>query len=165
MTRKNILRGGDWIKNWWGTLRTLLTTLFADFERSGKNEAEGDVEWMSEHETSRFVYHSSNRSRKYPEVTRYAYGVLELSDFASLGKELPPNAGRDDSLTVDSRDGHPKRGRGISTSEDESGSIAKAITSQGTKETQNAALRTIMEFGNAEDKAAAMQQLKKLAGL
>ncbi len=30
-------------------------------------------------------------------MTRYAYAVLELADFESLGKVLPPTAGRDES--------------------------------------------------------------------
>ena len=53
-----------------------LTTIFADFERSGKNNAEGDLEWMSEVEVGN-ASHASNKSRKNVEVTiTYAYALF-----------------------------------------------------------------------------------------
>ncbi len=50
--KKNNLSGPKYSVN--------LTTIFADFERSGKNNAEGDLEWMSEEEIGN-ASHASNK--------------------------------------------------------------------------------------------------------
>ena len=107
-----------------------------------------------------------NRSRKFPEVTRYAYGLLELADFQSLGKELPDGAGRDDSLTEsgESREGGGSR-PGKRSRSDGGGAIAEAIAAQGKRETEMEGLKLILQFGSEADKAAAMEKLKQLTGL
>jgi len=53
---------------------------------------------MSEDEVSRYCYHTSSKSRKIPEVTRYAYALFNKFDFEHLGKALPPGCGIDSSL-------------------------------------------------------------------
>ena len=76
MHRQGIIRPADWIKTKWTEIKTQLSVIFADYKRSGKNNSDGDMEWMSDEEVSRYVYHTSIKSRKIPEVTRYAYALF-----------------------------------------------------------------------------------------
>ena len=59
-------------------MKSWLTLIFNDFNRLGQQTSldEADVEWMSEGEIKRWIYHSGSNSRRYPQVTTYAYGVF-----------------------------------------------------------------------------------------
>ena len=53
---------------------------------------------MSEGEISRWIYHSSSNSRRYPQVTTYAYAVFDKGDLETLGRQMEPGTGRDCSI-------------------------------------------------------------------
>ena len=53
---------------------------------------------MSEGEIGRWIYHSGTNSRRYPQVTTYAYGIFDKGDLESLGRQMEPGTGRDCSI-------------------------------------------------------------------
>jgi hypothetical protein len=97
MSRKGILRNGAWVKSKFGDLKTLFTLCYNAFAVSGRNQKDPEPEeWYDEGKMKRWSFHASDKSRKHPDVTRYAYCVLDKSDFDTLGRMMPEGFGRDD---------------------------------------------------------------------
>lgn len=183
-SRASITRDGAWIKEQWIKLKSYLTAVFADFERSGKQASKGDaeVEWMSESECTRWVYHANNNNRPYPTVVIYAYALMDKSDFDNLGRVLPLGIGRDESVrsaavgaSIDGpsaeaaekkrkRGGRNKKGDDDEDEEDV-GSLAAALVKIGAMERADAAKRFLYEHGSEEDKQAVLSEARRLAGL
>lgn len=72
-TRKHIIRDSGWLKSIWSKLRGYLHQIYADFDRSGKNRPAEDasIDWFSEEEQKRWVYHCGNKSRMNEQVKFY----------------------------------------------------------------------------------------------
>ena len=147
INRREIIRGADWIKKKWTELKTSLTTIFADYERSGKNNADGDLEWMSEEEVGRYAYHTFSKSRKNVEVTRYAYALFNKSDFEHLGKALPPGCGIDRSLGK--RGGGPEGDE--EDSSDPSSRTSSRRSSRGRQEDDSGLAAALLDMSARED--------------
>lgn len=100
MTRASILRDGAWLKSRWLSLRTDLSNLFADFNRSGYHTAfdEAEVKWMCPEMFQSWISFCSSKNRHFPQVLVYAYAVLDKVSLESLGKQMEEGMGRDCSL-------------------------------------------------------------------
>ena len=80
--------------------------------RSGqnKNRDDGDVQWFSDEEAARWIYHCKAKNRRFPDVVSYAYAILDEADFRGLGKNMDIGAGRDHSISGESmRQTHDER--------------------------------------------------------
>jgi len=97
--RASIFRDEVWIKEWLLQVRSFVSAVLRDFNRSGENRdlSEAEVDWMSAETQSRWVYHAHNKSRRYPSVVTYAYGVLDQSQLNTFGRSAG-EGGRDSSV-------------------------------------------------------------------
>jgi hypothetical protein len=90
MTRAQILRNGSWIEEKWTLMKTTLACGLKEFYRSGQMTLpeEAEVEWLSEKEVSRWIYHANTKNRIYPDVLAYSYLLFEKDNFVGFGKVL-----------------------------------------------------------------------------
>lgn len=104
LSRAGIVRDEVWLKAQTTQLRTSISSVLADFNRSGMQNGrdEADVVWLSPEEQQRWVWHAHNKSRRYPAVLSYAFGRLEQPTLESLGRGSGVS-GRDSS--VDGKNG------------------------------------------------------------
>jgi hypothetical protein len=102
--RSDIIRDSGWIKEQWLGLRALMNPVLDSFNRSGQfsNHSDAEVEWFSEHEQKRWLYHANNKNRASPDVIAYAYAALEKSDFQAMSRKLEEGSGIDSSIATDS---------------------------------------------------------------
>ena len=112
--RSSIVRSGAVLKEKWTDLKKWLHPIYADFYRSGnQNAIDIDSEWGSKKEQQRFCHHNTQNNRKYPQVTFYAYKILDMAHFEAIGKSLPRGTGRDNSFqhgdSVNSESGSGKK--------------------------------------------------------
>jgi hypothetical protein len=169
-----IHRDGAWIKDYWTKMRGFLSLIYVDYERSGKNnnkEGEGEIEWMGKGEQERWVYHIGTKNRLNDQVTTYSYGLLDQADFEdSLGKEMHKGTGVDSSLSghkISSSDGRKgKRTRTGHREPEHRGrdtDLTAVIADALTMDNERQFMSLLLQFGNAEDKAKALQRLRQLA--
>ena len=174
-SRANIHRDGAWIKDYWTKLRGFLSLIYVDYERSGKNnnkEGEGEIEWMGIREQVRWVYHAGTKNRLNDQVTTYSYGLLDQADFAdSLGKEMQKGTGVDSSLSgqkissSDKRKGKRKLGGRARDCEPErdTADLTSIIADALSMDNERQSMSLLLQFGDAKDKADALQRLRQLA--
>lgn len=101
LDRTDIIRTSAWLKEQWSKLRTYISYVLSDFNRSGQNlnKDEADLQWMCAEEQKRWVYHCNNgNNRQFPSVYVYAYGVFTEHDLNCLGRMLPDDVGIDNSI-------------------------------------------------------------------
>ena len=98
-SRAGVDRDDVWVKTQFLSIRTWISGILADFNRSGEQQgkSEADLEWISKDHQERWVYHCSAKSRRYPGVTSYACGILERGSLESLGRDCG-KGGRDSSV-------------------------------------------------------------------
>jgi len=170
VTRSNIIRDGAWIKEWWTKLKGYLSSIYLDFDRSGRDKAaqgEAELDWQSETEVCRWVYHSNKPMQtKYPQVITYAYAIMVKEDFETLGKVMEPGTGRDSSV-LNSPEGssaeahNRRRERVVKTkrSRDDDGRLGLAqVLADAAK-----ALELAVQFGTGSDKIRAQREIMRLA--
>jgi hypothetical protein len=100
MERSTIIRDGAWVKEWWTKLKGYLSQVFVRFNRSGEMTGthEAEIDWVSDLKVhSRWIYHS-NEVGTFPAVIIYAFGIMDKSDFESLGRIIESAVGRDESI-------------------------------------------------------------------
>jgi hypothetical protein len=168
-TRANILRDGAWVKEQWTSLRSLLTPVYYDFDRSGRqsHRDEAEVEWMSPEECQRWVFHSNNKHRKFPTVMCYSYAIMDKLDFEHLGKVMEDGAGKDYSTEgtgshMDAESRRVKRRRKVT---DEDDVIASALREANDKTLSLNSLQFLVIHGDADTKAKAMAEIVKMSKL
>jgi hypothetical protein len=95
-------RKADWVKTEWTKLKALISPVFRDFHRSGQHRANNlELDFMDPVEQERWMRHTRTKNRVRPEVSLYAYIILEKNDLVSMGKLMEVGAGRDESLLTD----------------------------------------------------------------
>lgn len=158
MDRQDIIRTPAWLKEQWTKLRTHISYVFADFNRSGQNlnKDEADIEWMSATEQTRWIYHCNNGShRTFPSVFVYAYGVLAQEDFNNLGRVLPDSIGIDNSLetVVDAVVGKRKDSSFVDLSDEAAPKKRKSKDGPDSKETSEGltTIASVMRESNAQE--------------
>ena len=172
LNRRNILRNGAWIKEQWINLKTWLTLVLSDFNRSGQHSgrSEADVEWLSDNECRRWVYHSSNnKTAKFPSVLTYAYGTLSKEDFETIGKKMEPGTGRDCGIEDNAKDAgdarekkrkeRKQRAKDSKRRKDTDKSIADVIDETSKRETAIDVLKFRAQQGDQD----AIKQLREIA--
>jgi len=176
--RKDNIRDGAWVKRNWTEYRGVMNAIFSDFSRSGNQSSkdEAEVEWMSPTEQARWVYHAGAKHRLNDTVTTYAYCIFEKADFEeNLGKEMRAGSGVDSSLggsdKKKKKDDREKvkrtrkaRRHGGSTKGDttDDSALAKVLENAMSGEARRAELQLLLQYGSAEDKANALQQIRSL---
>jgi hypothetical protein len=174
MSRAEIVRDEVWMKKEVTVLRAMISAILADFNRSGAMSGpdEADVDWMTPGEQERWVYHAYAKSRRYPGVMSYAYGVLERGTIESLGKDSG-KSGRDSSVegkgtgsssVANSERKKRKKHRTENATYTEGGgdSIANAITTSSNVEMQFEIIKFKILHGLTEEsKQEAFQELTR----
>ncbi|KAJ1433286.1 hypothetical protein B484DRAFT_429592 [Ochromonadaceae sp. CCMP2298] len=164
----SIMRDPDWFKEQWLKLRSTLVKVYADFHRSGKMtpHGEAEVEWYSDREVQRWVYHSGAKNRTFADVSRYSYAIMEAADFQGLGKNQPEGAGRDNSIAGEEEgnsaaaNDRRKTNKGQSRSKNSGDNIGRSIRESAADEAQLETLKFLFKEGTPGTKATAMAQLK-----
>lgn len=137
----------------------------------GKDDC--DVEWMSDAEQQRWIYHATNKSRRFPGVVSYAYFLLEKSDFNQLGKMMKDGIGRDDSLlgqtegSSEAANYHRKkrleksapRNQKLNTDSD---TLANAIRASMKYEVRSSLLQFTFLHGSTADKLLAAKRMESM---
>ena len=173
-SRANTHRDGAWIKDYWTKLRGFLSLIYVDYERSGKNnnkEGEGEIEWMGIGEQARWVYHAGTKNRLNDQVTTYSYGLLDQADFEdSLGKEMQKGTGVDSSLSGQKISSSGKRkgkrklgGRARDREPERDTDLTSIIADALSMDNERQSMSLLLQFGDAKDKANALQRLRQLA--
>ncbi|KAJ1426908.1 hypothetical protein B484DRAFT_397394 [Ochromonadaceae sp. CCMP2298] len=175
MTRKDFMRDGSWCKTAWSKLKGTLSAIFTDFERSGEHRSGdmADVEWNDSREMERWVRKCNINHRTYPDVSAYAYGIMERGDFEGLGKTQAPGAGRDDSVAGagegsaamangrrKNRQANGKRPREVAPGDD---GIGAALIAAAHQDNRCDIFKFTAMHGNTAEKAAAMKALNNFA--
>lgn len=178
MTRSSIARDGAWIKEWWTKLKGYLSSIYLDFDRSGRDKAargEAELDWQSEAEVARWVYHSNKPMQtKYPQVITYAYAIMVKEDFETLGKVMEPGTGRDSSVLNSpegsSAEAHNRRHQRVAKTkrsrDDDSGgavALAQVLAGAANSELRLQALRIAAQIGNAEEQRRAQRDIMRFA--
>ncbi len=173
VSRRNIIRGPDWVKSTWSDIRKYLHQMFTQYHRSGQHDPDMD-EWMSEKENRRWARAAgwkapgTNNVVRHQQAMIYSIAVLDLCDFESIGRKMPKGTGVDSSVN----DGavvqkHKRKKRKKKGSESSNGAdtayIALAISDGNAREAKMSALRLLFEFGSEEDKAKAREELCSIA--
>ncbi|KAJ1380214.1 hypothetical protein B484DRAFT_412116, partial [Ochromonadaceae sp. CCMP2298] len=148
-TRAHLIREPAWFKEQWLKLRSTLVVVFADFHRSGQMTpfGEAEVEWHSEREIARWVYHSGAKNRIFADVSKYAYAIMEFADFKGLGKHQPDGAGRDSSVAGEEEGNsgaaneRRKASRGQAKAKNSGDNIGRSIRESAADESQLETLR------------------------
>jgi hypothetical protein len=177
LSRRNIIRGPDWIKVQWAEVRKNLHQMFLQYNRSGQHDADMD-EWGSEKENRRWARAASwktpgsNTVIRFQQAMIYSIVLLDVSDFESIGRKMPKGAGVDSSLNNSAAPKHKSRKRsdGRQTHSNNSNNstkkaraLASAIEVGSIRESKLSALRLILEFGNETEKAKARRELHLIA--
>jgi hypothetical protein len=179
MSRKDIARDGTWVKTLWRKTKGTLSAVFEDFTRSGTHRSPNmaDVEWNDATEQARWVRQCNKNHRTYPDVSAYAYAIMDESDFQSLGKVQAPGAGRDDSIAGEgegsaalanarrtSRKGGGKgKGKRTRVTDDGDQDIGAALREAAVLDARCDVLKFTAQNGNTAQKAAAMTSLFNFA--
>jgi hypothetical protein len=173
LSRRNILRDEAWIKATWNDCRKWLHQTFVQYNRSGQHDADMG-EWCSPKELERWVRATkyktaaSNTIIRYPTVMVYSICLLDQSDFESVGRKMPKGTGVDSSIADGTKATKRKRGKynkqNNSSNQSSSNQSLLDALNDGTKsESKMAALRLILEFGTAAQKAEAMKEIQTVA--
>ena len=103
LSRRNIVRGPDWIKSQWGEVRKNLHQMFVQYNRSGQHDPDMD-EWGSDKENRRWARAASWRNPgsntviRFQQAMIYSIALLDQCDFDSIGRKMPNGSGVDASL-------------------------------------------------------------------
>jgi hypothetical protein len=174
LTRRNIVRGPDWIKSTWSDVRKYLHQMFTQYHRSGQHDPDMD-EWMSDKENRRWARAAgwkapgTNNVVRHQQAMIYSIAVMDLCDFESIGRKMPKGTGIDASVNdgaVVLKHKHKKRKTNSvkdKRSSPSTGAIAMAISDGNVREAKMAALRLLFEFGSEEDKSKAREELYAIA--
>jgi hypothetical protein len=163
------LRDGAWIKEHWRNLRAMLTPVYLDFNRSGRqsDRDEAETEWMSEEECTRWIFHSNNKHRKFPVVMMYSYAVLDKSDFEQLGKIMEDGVGKDYSAHCNGshEQAEARRVKRRRLSRDVDDGVAEALRQGNRAAIQLESLKFIVQHGTELQKRDALNEIMKLSQL
>lgn len=166
LTRKSILRDGDWIKSTWNDLRRWLHHIFTTYHRSGQMDADkGD--WCSLEEQERWARTSQkkfDRTVRYPTVMMYSISVLDPSDFEDMGRAMPEGTGHDNSFgdAVTLTSGNRKRKKKASPSKSKRDPLSEVLREEGKSEQLRKNLEFLMKYGTRDDKEKALKQMRKI---
>ncbi|KAJ1399358.1 hypothetical protein B484DRAFT_406341 [Ochromonadaceae sp. CCMP2298] len=173
LAREQILRDGPWIKKTWKSLKATLSSIFEDFLCSGINRGnsnDSEVEWLSPHECERWIRKCNIKHRLYPDVSAYAYGVMDKADFHSLGKTQEKGTGRGNTIAGarESRAEEANQARrertgkrkGASAAKGGGGEIADALKLSSSNELQMKSHELMMQWGDAAAKLSAMAAIQ-----
>jgi len=168
LSRRDIIRGEDWIKSTWTDCRKYLHQMFVNYNRSGQHDDDKD-EWGSEKELQRWCRAANWKPKsgsqgtiiRYTSAMIYSIAVLELSDFEGIGRKMPKGAGVDATVNNGAQAGrHQRKKRKSSKSTlDSYGSIVDMLREGDKKDQQLVALRIFFECGNTEEKKMARDAL------
>ena len=177
ISRKNIIRGSDWMKTQWAEVRKNLHQIYTQYHRSGQHDADMD-EWGSEKECRRWARAASWRTPgsnsviRYQQAMIYSIALLDLNDFESIGRKMPKGAGVDasgnDGATAPKHKMRKRKQRTSAASTQESDrkknkALASAIAFGSMRESKLSALRLILEFGDTREKKKAKSELFSIA--
>jgi hypothetical protein len=184
LTRRSIVRSTAWFKKTWLAIRSILGNVLVDFNRSGSNQNIdwADVDWYSPAQLKRWVFHSNNMNRRWPQASTYGYCTLDHIMLQSMGREATPGTGRDSSIKGDSKGSAAEarsaaerkrkrrkeelkkssRGKNEEMEPLNSDKMAKTMERQGNISLQIEMLKTYMQFGSATAKEAAMNEMSVL---
>lgn len=173
VSRKNIIRGPDWIKTQWADVRKNLHQMFVQYNRSGQHDADMD-EWGSEKECRRWARAASWRTPGSNSVIRfqqamiYSICLFDICDFESIGRKMPKGTGVDCSLNDTGAPKHKakkrvERSRRGPSSSKKNKRLANAILAGSRSESKISALRLILEFGDEGEKLKAKNELQLIA--
>ena len=170
-SRKNILRGEDWVKSTWTDCRKYLHQMFANYHRSGQHDDDVD-EWGSEKELKRWTRAASWKPAgstsiiRYTSAMIYSISILDLCDFEAIGRKMTKGNGVD--ATVD--DGtvappHKTKRRRSTTTKDalKQDGIIKILELGDARDAKMSALHMFLEFESHSEKCKAKRELHVIA--
>jgi len=97
--RAEIKRDGDWIKMHWTQMRRILSGLFENFNRSGRQCEKGD--WSNVEELQAWEQHAmynANTHVKFPSAVVYSVCLFEKNDFHGMSRRMEEGTGKDRSI-------------------------------------------------------------------
>ncbi|KAJ1396670.1 hypothetical protein B484DRAFT_407277, partial [Ochromonadaceae sp. CCMP2298] len=165
-TRKDIQRTREWLKTAWRNLKGTLHVIMVDFTRSGNrvDPKERDVAWLNQGEMERWVRCANSNHRSYPDVSAYAYGVMDKSDFETIGKGMEKGSGRDDGVVGQGEGGagaanknrHARTGKRKNSESVQSGrdEIALALVKASDGELKMESYKLLLQYGGSNSSAA-----------
>jgi hypothetical protein len=162
LSRRDIVRGEDWIKSTWTDCRKYLHQMFVNYNRSGQHDDDKD-EWGSQKELEHWTRAATWKPKsgstqgciiRYTSAMIYSVAVLELSDFEGIGRKMPKGTGVDATVHNGARAGHHQRKKRKSSKSniDSSGAIVDMLREGDAKDQQLVALRIFFESGTAHEK-------------
>jgi len=173
VSRRDIIRGEDWIKSTWTDCRKYLHQMFTNYNRSGQHDDDVD-EWGSEKELQRWSRAASWKPKsssqgtiiRYTSAMIYSIAVLDLADFEGIGRKMPKGTGVDATINNGAQSSRHRTKRRKTTNRnkaDSSGSIIEMLKDGDKKDQQLVALRIFFESGTAEEKQLAQNALLSFA--
>jgi hypothetical protein len=177
LSRRNIIRGPDWIKSQWGEVWKNLHQMFVQYNHSGQHDPDMD-EWGSDEENHHWARAASWRNPgsntviRFQQAMIYSIALLDQCDFESIGHKMPNGSRVDASLN----DGavapkhkpkkRPKgsdKKRGGDSKAKRSRAPADAIEAGSEREAKMKALHLFLEFGDEGEKQRAKRELQRIA--
>jgi hypothetical protein len=165
VSRKAVLRDEAWIKSSWADCRKYLHQAFVQYNRSGQHDSEMD-DWCSPKEIDRWVRATTYKTAgqtiiRFPTVMMYSICVLDQSDLEGIGRRMPKDVATDTSMGSNSKAIAKRKKKQKKSTTNKS--LVKAMNDGTKREEKIAALRSLLEFGSARDKADAVKELRKVA--
>ncbi|KAJ1420205.1 hypothetical protein B484DRAFT_399971 [Ochromonadaceae sp. CCMP2298] len=173
LARLQILRDGPWIKKTWKSLKAKLSSIFEDFLRSSTNfgnSNEDEVKWLSPHECERWIRKCNIKHRLYPDVSAYAYGVMDKADCHSLGKTQEKGTSRDNTIAGAGEGGTEEanqarrertgKRKGAPAAKGVGDEIADALKLSSSNELQMKSHELMMQLEDAAAKLSAMAAIQ-----
>jgi hypothetical protein len=152
--------------------------MFVQYNRSGQHDNEKD-EWLSDKENRHWARAASWRTPGSNNVIRhqqamiYSIALLDICDFEGIGRKMPKGTGVDASIndgTLAPKHKVRKRSTGRTKGKEnkkpkggKKSGIALAIALGSVREAKLSALRLFLEFGSANEKLKAKQELHSIA--
>ncbi len=117
-SRRDNVRGEDWIKSTWMDCCKYLHQMYTNDYRSGQHDDDMD-EWGSEKELQRWCRAANWKPKtgsqgkiiRYTSAMIYSIAVLDLSDFEGIGRKMPKGTGVDATVNNGAQGAHHQKKR------------------------------------------------------
>jgi hypothetical protein len=152
LSRRNIIRGEDWIKATWNDCRRYLHQMFINYNRLGQHDDDKD-EWGSKKELRCWcraakwnpTNSGSGSISRYQSAMIYSIAVLDICDFKAIGRKMPKGMGVDATINNGAVvASHKTRKRSVK--QDNNTSILKVLELGDARESKMSALKLLLEF-------------------
>lgn len=149
------VRNGAWIKTQVTMIKRILTILYSNFMKSGKQDGSDETaesDWKDEVNCKEWLCFAGNAD-KFRDCMIYSFVLFEQDDFINFGKSLPPKVGRDlesnldpkivnkESEEVRVKRKREQKGKGDSTGSSAGGGLLATIKELAKMENKTAALK------------------------